>query len=131
MPTTILRGTDLSLTIDSSVYDAQSSSVTLVRTNDQVELDVLDGQVYKTIKTTAELQVEMLQDWGAASSLCEALWGAADTDPDTALPFTFTANGVTLSGDCYPAFPDFGGASPDVLTVSVVLKVDQGSVTIA
>lgn len=131
MPTTIIRGTDLSLVIDGDDYDAQGSSVVLVRTNDQVELDVLDGQVYKTIKTTAVLQVEMLQDWGAVGSLCEALWNAADTAPDTALAFTFTANGKDFSGSAYPVFPDAGGASPDVLTVSFEMKVDQGSVTLA
>lgn len=131
MPTTIIRGTDLSLTYDSDVYDAQGSSVVLVRTNDQVELDVLDGQVYKTIKTTAELQVEMLADWGAASSLCEALWNAADTAPDTALAFSFTANGAVFTGSAFPVFPDAGGASPDVLTVSFTMKVEGGDVTLA
>lgn len=131
MPTTIIRGTDLQLTYDSDVYDAQASSVVLVRTNDQVELDVLDGQVYKTIKTTAELQVEMLADWGAATSLCEALWNAADSAPDTSLAFSFTANGAVFTGQAFPVFPDAGGASPDVLTVSFTMKVDQGSVSLA
>lgn len=132
MPTTILRGTDLSLTIDAATYDAQSSSVTLVRTNDQVELDVLDGQVYRTIKTTAELQVEMLQDWGAVGSLCEALWNAADTAPDTPLSATFVANtGATFTFDVLPTFPDAGGTAPDALTVTVEMTVVEGDVTLA
>lgn len=131
MPTTIIKGTDLQLTYDSDVYDAQASSVILVRTNDQVELDVLDGQVYKTIKTTASLQVEMLADWGAASSLCEALWNAADTAPDTALAFSFTANGAVFTGSAFPVFPDAGGSSPDVLTVSFEMKIEEGSVSLA
>lgn len=132
MPTTIITGRDLSLTIDGDTYDAQASSVTLTRTADRQEYEVLDGSVYKTLKYTAELTVEMFQDWNAAGSLCEALWNAADTAPDTPLSFSFVANtGATFTGDCFPSFPDAGGTAPDALTVTVTMTVDQGDVTLA
>lgn len=131
MATTIITGRDLSLTIDGDDYDAQASTVTLTRTADRQEYEVLDGTVYKTLKNTAELTVEMFADWGATGSLCEALWNAADANPDTSLGFSFTANGVTYSGDVYPNFPDVSGTAPDALTVSVTLTVDQGIVTVA
>lgn len=132
MATTIITGRDLSLTIDGDTYDAQASSVTLTRTADRQEYEVLDGTVYHTNRYTAEIVVEMFQDWNAAGSLCEALWNAADTAPDTALTFSFVANsGATFTGSCYPSFPDAGGTAPDALTVSVTMTVDQGDVTLA
>lgn len=132
MATTIITGRDLSLTIDGDVYNAQASTVTLTRTADRQEYEVLDGTVYKTLKYTAELTVEMFQDWNAAGSLCEALWNAADTNPDTALAFSFDANsGATFTGNVYPSFPDAGGTAPDALTVSVTMTVDAGDVSLA
>lgn len=131
MATTIITGTDFSLSVDSDSYDAQASSVTLSRTVDRQTYNVLDGQVYKTLQNTAELTVEMFADWGAVGSLCEALWNAADSAPDTALAFTFTANGVAYSGDVYPSFPEISGTSPDAATVTVTMTVDQGIVTVA
>lgn len=129
MPTTIVTGRDLALTIDSKVYDAQASSVVLTRTIDRQEFQTLDGKVYKTIDTAAELAVEMYADWGATGSLCEALSTAAASAVDTSLTFSFTAaTGAVFSGKVFPAYPDAGGAAPDAQTVSVTLTVD-GSIT--
>lgn len=129
MPTTVVTGRDLSLTINSVSYDAQASSVTVSQTIDQQAFDVLDGKVYKTIDKTAEMAVEMYADWGAAGSICEALWTAADTAPDTALAFTFTAaTGAVFSGSLYPVFPPIGGTAPDAQTVSVTFVIKDGDV---
>lgn len=129
MPTTVVTGRDLSLTINSVSYDAQASSVTVTQTIDQQAFDVLDGKVYKTIDKTAEMSVEMYADWGAAGSICEALWTAADTAPDTALAFTFTAaTGAVFSGSLYPVFPPIGGTAPDAQTVSVTFVIKDGDV---
>lgn len=131
MTTTIITGRDLQLTLDSDVYDAQASSVVLALTNERSEYDVLDGTVYKTIKTTGTLTVEMFQDFGAAGSLCESLWSAAKTAPDTALAFTFTANtGAVFTGTCFPSFPEAGGSAPGELMVTVEMTVNQGLVTL-
>jgi hypothetical protein len=130
MATTIIKGTDFVLQIDGDDYGAQASSVTLTRVVDRQTYNVLDGQVYKTLQNTAELSVEMFADWGAAGSLCEALWNATDTAPDTTIPFSFSANGVVYTGDIYPNFPEISGTSPDAATVTVVLTVDQGIVNV-
>jgi hypothetical protein len=130
MATTIITGQDLTLTIESVAYSDQASSVTLTLENDRQEFDVLSGTVYKTIKTTGTLSVELFQDWNATPSVCEALWDAANSAPDTTLSFTFVANtGVTFTGECFPSFPDAGGTAPDALTATVELTIAEGSVT--
>lgn len=130
MATTITTGRDLALTIDSKSYDAQASTVTLSNTVNQQALEVLDGRAYRTLDKTAELAVEMFADWGAAGSLCEALWTAADTAPDTALAFSFTsATGAVFTGNLFPVYPPVGGTAPDVQTVSLTFVVKDGEVT--
>lgn len=132
MPTTIITGRDLSLTIDGDNYDAQASTVTLSRVNDQQVYQVLDGKVYKTIDVNATLTVTMFADWGVSGGLCEALWDAADTAPDTGLSFSFIADtGATFTGNVFPNFPDAGGTAPDAQTVTVTLTVVDGDVTLS
>lgn len=132
MATTIVTGRDLSLTIDGDVFDAQASSVTLELANEQQQYEVIDGTVYKTTKTTGTLTVEMYQDWNAAGSLCESLWNAANSAPDTALTFSFVANtGATFTGSVFPNFPSAGGSAPDAITTSVQMIVKDGAVTLA
>lgn len=126
---TYVTGRDLTLTIDGDSYDAQASTVTLSVENNQAVLEVLSGRAYKTIDATATLSVEMYADWGAAGSLCDALWDAAKTAPDTALAFSFDANGSTFTGSCFPKQPNAGGGAVDVLTATVELVVEDGSVS--
>jgi hypothetical protein len=126
---TYITGRDLTLTIDSDSYDAQASTVTLTTELNQAVLEVLSGRAYKTIDQTATLSVEMYADWGAAGSLCDALWDAASSAPDTAISASFDANGSTFTMDVYPSYPAAGGGAVDVLTTTVELVVDQGSVT--
>lgn len=124
MATTIITGRDLSLTIDSDSYDAQASSATLTIEIQRETYNTFDGKHYKTIDKNATLQVEMFADWGATGSLCEALWNAADSAPDTALTFSFTAaSGAVFSGTAYPVFPPAGGTAPDAQTVSFTMQV--------
>jgi hypothetical protein len=126
---TYITGRDLTLTIDGDSYDAQASTVTLEVTNNQATLEVLSGRAYKTIDATATLNVEMYADWGAVGSICDALWDAAKAAPDTALTFSFDANGSTFTGSCFPAQPTAGGGAVDVLTASVSLVVEDGLVS--
>jgi hypothetical protein len=126
---TYITGRDLTLTIDSDPFDAQASTVTLTVETNQAVLEVLEERAYKTIDQTATLSVEMYADWGASGSLCDALWDATASAPDTALAFSFDANGSTFTGSCFPNYPAAGGGAVDVLTTTVDLVVDQGSVT--
>lgn len=122
MPT-VITGRDLALTIDSKAYDAQATSVTLTTDVQRETYQTLDGKVRKTIDTNATLAVEMLADWGATGSLCEAMWSAMAT-PDTALTFSFTgATGAVFAGSVYPAYPTVSGTAPDAQTVSLSLEV--------
>jgi uncharacterized protein with NAD-binding domain and iron-sulfur cluster len=133
MATTIITGRDLALTINSVDYGAQASSVTMSLENDRQEYDVLDGTVYKTVKTTGTLSVELMQDWGLVSgSICEALWNAAKSAPDTPIAFSFTANtGSVFTGNVYPVFPDAGGAAADALMATLEFTIQDGDVTLA
>jgi hypothetical protein len=114
----------LALTIDSKAYDAQATSVTLTTDVQRETYQTLDGKVRKTIDSSGTLAVELLADWGAASSLCEAMWTAANTAPDTALAFSLTAvTGAVFTGTAFPAFPVVSGTAPDAQTVSLSLEV--------
>jgi hypothetical protein len=126
---TYITGRDLTLTIDSENYDAQASTVTLTTELNQAVLEVLSGRAYKTIDQMATLSVEMFADWGAAGSLCEALWDAALAAPDTAIVATFEANGSIFTMDVFPNYPVAGGGAVDVLTTTVDLVVVEGTVT--
>lgn len=121
---TVITGRDLALTIDSDSYDAQATSVTLTTDVQRETYQTLDGKVRKTIDSSGTLAVELLADWGAANSLCEAMWAAANTAPDTALTFSLTAvTGAVFTGSVYPAFPVVSGTAPDAQTVSLSLEV--------
>ena len=126
-----VTGRDLVLTINSVSYANVASGCTLTIDNNQLTLETLAGRVYKTIDQTATLQVELFQDWGSTSpaSVCEALWDATHTAPDTTIAFSFTANGEVFTGNVYPNYPVVGGNATDALTASVSLVVAGGTVT--
>lgn len=126
-----VTGRDLSLTINSVQYNDVAASVVLSTEINQQVLEVLSGRAYKTIDSTATLTVELYQDWGSTTpaSVCEALWDAANSAPDTPIAFSFDANGSTFTGDVFPVKPDAGGAATDALTVTIELVVQDGSVS--
>jgi hypothetical protein len=126
---TYITGRDLTLTIDGDNYDAQASTVTLTMELNQAVLEVLEGRAYKTIDQTATLSVEMYADWGAAGSLCDQLWDKAKANPDTPIAFSFDAAGSTFTGNCFANYPTAGGGAVDVLTTTVELVVEDGSVS--
>jgi S-adenosylmethionine hydrolase len=124
MPTTVITGRDLVLTIASANYDAQASSVTLSNEHTIETYQTLDGRAYKAIDDQWTLEVEMLADWGVASSLCEAMWTACETAPNTTLAVSLTATtGAVFTCNVLPVFPSVGGAAPDAQTVSLSLTV--------
>lgn len=127
---TVVTGRGMTLTIDGDTYDAQASTVTLTQENTTTIGDVIDGEFQKTTKNGGTLSVEMYADWGAAGSLCDALFDAALSAPDTALTFSFTAaSGSVFSGTAFPAFPSAGGGAADVLTTTVELRIPDGALS--
>ena len=124
MPTTIITGRDLVLTIASTNYDAQATSATLANSPTIETYQTLDGKAYKHIDDQWTFDVSMLADWGAAGSLCEALWTACETAPNTTLAVSLTAvSGAVFAFNVMPVFPAVGGTAPDAQTVDLSFTV--------
>jgi hypothetical protein len=122
--TTIITGRDLTLTIASTNYDAQASSATLSNSPTIETYQTLDGKAYKHIDDQWTFDLEMLADWGATGSLCEALWTAAESAPNTTVAVSLTAvTGAVFAFNVLPMFPSVGGSAPDAQTVSLSFTV--------
>jgi hypothetical protein len=124
MATTVITGRDLSFTIATVSYNEQATSATL---SGDVTIDrymTLNGPAYKSVDKQWTFDVEMLADWGATGSLCEALWAAAETSPNTTMAVSLTAvTGAVFAFNVLPIFPSVGGSSPDAQTVSMSFTV--------
>jgi len=124
VPTTIITGRDLILTIATVNYDAQATSAVLSNSPTVTTYQTLDGKAYKHIDDQWTLDIEMLADWGASSSLCEALWTAWEGAPNTVLAVSLTAaTGAVFTCNVMPVVPSIGGAAPDAQTVSLSFVV--------
>jgi len=124
MPTTVITGRDLALTIATVTYDAQATSVTLTAEHVIETFQTLDGRAYKAIDDSWMLEVEMLADWGASGSLCESLWTATESAPNTTLAASLTAaTGAVFACNILPTYPSVGGSAPDAQTVSLSFQV--------
>jgi len=120
MPTTIVTGRDITFTIAGDSYDAQATAATLSIESTINTYQTLDGKSFYTTDSQGTFDVEMLADWSDAAGLCQTLWDAADTAPNTALAVAFTAStGAVFSFDVQPIFPSAGGTAPDAQTVSL------------
>jgi hypothetical protein len=129
--TTVITGRDISLSFSGGTdIEAQATNAVLTKTNVRETYQTLDGEAYKTVNLEGTFELEMLADWGKASSVCEALWTAAETAPDTGIAVTFTAvTGAQFVFDILPEFPTAGGSGIDAQTVSFSFKVKNGAVT--
>jgi hypothetical protein len=122
--TTVITGRDLTLTIATTAYDAQATAVTLTNEHTIETYQTLDGRAYKAIDDSWTLDVEMLADWGASGSLCEAMWTACESNPNTTLAVSLTAaTGAVFACNVLPVFPSVGGAAPGAQTVTLSMQV--------
>lgn len=130
MATTVITGRDISLSFTGGTdIEAQALSAVLTKTNLRETYQTLDGEAYKTTNVEATFALSMLADWGKASSVCEALWAAAEA-PDTTISVTLTAaTGAQFVFPILPEFPTAGGAGTDAQTVDFTFKVANGTVT--
>ena len=120
MATTVITGRDITFTIAGDDFDAQATSAVLTVDSTINTYQTLDGKAYFTTDTQGTFAVSMLADWGAASSLCEALWTAATSAPNTALLVALTADtGAVFAFDVQPILPSAGGTAPDAQTVDL------------
>lgn len=124
MATTVVTGRDLTLTIATTSYDAQATSATLTNDRTIETYQTLDGRAYKTIDDNWTFTVELLSDWGATASLCEAMWSAAESSPNSTLAVSLTAaTGAVFAFNVLPIFPSAGGTAPGAQTQSWKFQV--------
>jgi len=130
MATTVITGRDISLSFTGGTdIEAQATSAVLTKTNVRETYQTLDGEAYKTVNVEGSFALEMLADWGKASSVCEALWAAAET-PESEISVTLTsASGAQFVFPILPEYPTAGGSGIDAQTVSFTFKVARGEVT--
>jgi hypothetical protein len=130
MATTVITGRDITLSfIGGTDIDAQATSAVLTKSNVRETYQTLDGEAYKTVNLEGTFALSMLADWGKANSVCEALWTAAETAPDTDISITLVAaTGATFVFPIMPEFPTAGGAGTDAQTVDFTFKVSKGAV---
>ena len=130
MATVVITGRDISLSFSGGTdIEAQATSAVLTKTNVRETYQTLDGEAYKTVNVEAEFALSMLADWGKANSVCEALWTAAETAPDTDINITLTAaTGAVFIFPIKPEFPTAGGSGTDAQTVDFTFKVSKGDV---
>jgi hypothetical protein len=130
MATTVITGRDISLSFTGGTdIEAQALSAVLTKTNVRETYQTLDGEAYKTVNVEGTFALSMLADWGKTSSVCEALWAAAEA-PDTTISVTFTsATGAQFVFPILPEYPTAGGAGTDAQTVDFTFKIAKGEVT--
>ena len=117
MATTLITGRDITISLASTNYAAQTLSITLVNAPVITTYQALTGKQYKHIDDQWTLNMNLLADWGATSSLFEAMWTAFTSAPNTALAFTMvTATGASFAGTAFPVAPTAGGTAPDAQT---------------
>ena len=131
MATTVITGRDVGLSFTGGTdIQAQATNAVLTKVNDRQVYQTMDGEAYKTVNVSGTFQLDMLADWGKTGSVCEALWAAAETAPDTDISMTLTAaSGAQFVFPVKPEFPTAGGSGVDAQTVSFTFTVSKGVVT--
>ena len=131
MATVVITGRDVGLSFTGGTdIQAQATNAILTKVNERQVYQTMEGEAYKTTNISGTFQLDMLADWGKANSVCEALWTAAETAPDTDISMTLTAaSGAQFVFPVKPEFPTAGGSGIDAQTVSFTFTVSKGAVT--
>lgn len=120
MATTVITGRDVTLTIASVSHDPQTLGCTLTTVENIQTYETIDGAVYKNIDSKSTFKLDMLSDWGATGSLCEALHIAATSSPNTVLACTMvSATGASFAFNILPIAPPAGGMGNEAQKVSL------------
>ena len=130
MATVVITGRDVGLSFTGGTdIQAQATNAVLTKVNERQVYQTMEGEAYKTTNISGTFQLDMLADWGKANSVCEALWTAAETAPDTDISMTLTAaSGAQFVFPVKPEFPTAGGSGIDAQTVSFTFTVSKGAV---
>jgi hypothetical protein len=131
MATTVITGRDISLSFTGGTdIEAQATNAVLTKVNERQAYQTLDGVAYKTTDISGTFQLTMLADWGKTDSVCEAIWTAAESAPDTGIEVTLTSvTGAQFVFGILPEFPTAGGSGIDAQEVSFTFTVEGGAVT--
>ena len=131
MATQVITGRDISLSFTGGTdIEAQATNAVLTKEFDRQTYQTLDGEAYKVVNVSGTFQLDMLADWGKTSSVCEALWTACDSAPNTEISITLTAaTGAQFVFPVLPVYPTAGGSGVDAQTVSFTFPVARGEVT--
>ena len=131
MATVVITGRDVGLSFTGGTdIQAQATNAVLTKVNERQVYQTMEGEAYKTTNISGTFQLDMLADWGKANSVCEVLWTAAETAPDTDINMTLTAaSGAQFVFPVKPEFPTAGGSGIDAQTVSFTFTVSKGVVT--
>jgi hypothetical protein len=131
MATVVITGRDVGLSFTGGTdIQAQATNAVLTKINERQVYQTMEGEAYKTTNISGTFQLDMLADWGKANSVCEALWTAAESAPDTDISMTLTAaSGAQFVFPVKPEFPTAGGSGVDAQTVSFTFTVSKGAVT--
>ena len=133
MPTTIITGNELTLTIDGEDFAPQVLSVDLEVEDTQQVYETLDGPAYKTTTQPFSMNITMLSDWSTNGGLCAALQGKALGEgagqtgraPDTGIAFSMVQVGATYSttfaGNVFPKVPPANATGAEVSEISFTL----------
>jgi hypothetical protein len=130
MATVVITGRDVSLSFTGGTdIEAQATNAVLTKEVDRQTYQTLDGEAYKVVNVSGSFQLDMLADWGKANSVCEAIWTACDTAPNTEISITLTAaTGAVFVFPVLPVYPTAGGSGVDAQTVSFTFPVARGEV---
>jgi len=130
MATVVITGRDVGLSFTGGTdIQAQATNAVLTKVNERQTYQTMEGEAYKTTNISGTFQLDMLADWGKANSVCEALWTAAESAPDTDISMTLTAaSGAQFVFPVKPEFPTAGGSGIDAQTVSFTFTVSKGAV---
>jgi hypothetical protein len=123
---TTITGNLVTLEIGGIDYTAQVTSAVVTREDTQETFDVLGARVYRTVTFPYSLEFSILPDWGATSSICQALTTAALTAPDTGLAMELVAEAgeaaeTLLEGSVFPEVVDVSGVGFELTEISVTL----------
>jgi hypothetical protein len=131
MATVVITGRDVSLSFTGGTdIEAQATNAVLTKEFDRQTYQTLDGEAYKVVNVSGSFQLDMLSDWGKANSVCEAIWTACDTAPNSEISITLTAaTGAQFVFPVLPVYPTAGGSGVDAQTVSFTFPVARGEVT--
>jgi hypothetical protein len=129
MSLVVYTGRDLTITINSVNYSVEVSEVTLTPSQSTETYITLTGKTAIALPVTWEMNVKAFQDWGNATSFCDAMVTAAAAG--TSLNFSMGLPGPgTATGKIVPVYPTAGGAADSALELDITFPVD-GDVTFA